>query len=407
MAAPTRRAPPVISATRCAFSRFVTLHPSLNTKNSGLPAPSAEAAAHSARLTARLVELIAASPHGAIAFVDFMRALLYEPGLGYYAAGSAKFGEAGDFVTAPELSPLFGRTLARAFSSLGSNQVLELGAGSGALAESFLQQRPDARYQILEVSADLRERQQARLAGKTVNWLDALPERIEGLVLLNEVLDAIPCELIRYANGRYQRAWVRWLEGSFSIDWVGLPKGPLYSVAATRIPQIEGYVTEFNPEAEALVATLSQRLDPVGGGALCMIDYGFARREYYMPTRSTGTLACHYRHRVHFDPLAFIGLQDVTAHIDFTAMAEAAVDNGASVGCFTTQANFLLRTGLLNSLEVAEFSSDKERIIATSAVQKLVSPAEMGELFKVLVVTKGQAADQLAAFAEFDESYRL
>jgi SAM-dependent MidA family methyltransferase len=133
----------------------------------------------------------------------------------------------------------------------------------------------------------------------------------------------------------------------------------------------------------------------------------FAPREYYMPTRSTGTLACHYRHRVHFDPLAFIGLQDVTAHVDFTAMAEAAVDNGASVCCFATQANFLLRTGLLNSLESAEFASEKERIIATSAVQKLVSPAEMGELFKVLVVTKGEAGDQLAAFAEFDESYRL
>ena len=186
--------------------------------------------------------------------------------------------------------------------------------------------------------------------------------------------------------------------------WQPLLTGSLLNAAKHRIPPIDGYTSEINLEAEALVATLAERLT---NGALCFIDYGFPRREYYVPDRSAGTLACHYQHRVHFDPLILAGLQDVTAHVDFTSIAEAAVDEGASVICFASQAQFLLRAGLLQRFENTVFTSDVERVKALGAIQKLLSPTEMGELFKVLIVGKGQAIDALANLADIDQSYRL
>ena len=345
-----------------------------------------------------------------------MRAALYAPGLGYYTAGATKLGIGGDFVTAPEMSPFFGAALADAFAGLGVTSVLELGAGSGKLARDFLaasENKP--RYSILEVSADLRERQQSLLAGQHVTWLDALPDPIEGLVIANEVLDAIPCEIVRFHNNHYEQARVvlpsrpQAREGGgeqnqFTQTWQPLLTGPLLDAAKLRIPPIEGYTSEINLEAEGLVATLASRITH---GALCFIDYGFPRREYYLPDRRTGTLACHYQQRVHFDPLIFVGLQDITAHVDFTAMAEAAVNGGCSLISYSTQAQFLLHVGLLKRLESYEFTSEAQRATALGAVQKLLSPAEMGELFKVLIVGKGAAVEQLAALSALDQSYRL
>ncbi len=334
-----------------------------------------------------------------------MRAALYAPGLGYYAAGTTKLGAGGDFVTAPEMSSLFGVALADVFAPMNAQSVLELGAGSGKLARDFLAASPDTKqYNILDISADLRERQQGLLAGSAVNWLDALPERIEGLVLANEVLDAIPCEIVRFDNMRYEQARVDTTDGAFHLVWHPLLAGALFDAAKHRIPPIDGYMSEINLEAEALVATLAERLTD---GALCFIDYGFPQREYYVADRSRGTLACHYQHRVHFDPLTLAGLQDITAHVDFTAMAEAAVDGGASVICYATHAQFLLRAGLLKRFEKTAFSSDVERVKALANIQKLLSPTEMGELFKVLIVSKGSAIDALASLADVDQSYRL
>ncbi len=396
-----------------------------------------------------------------------MRAALYAPGLGYYTAGATKLGVGGDFVTAPELSPCFGAALADAFAAMGTTDVLELGAGSGKLARDFLLASNGVRsYSILEVSADLRERQQTLLAAQKITWLNALPDQIEGLVIVNEVLDAIPCEIVRFHNAHYEQARVVLLpthepqrgcdlqsplpvkgrarvgmvfaptsaenhpppnlplegggttqfvdtirangagesENHFAWVWQPLQTGPLLDAAKLRVPPIEGYTTEINLEAEALVATLAARLTH---GALCLIDYGFPRREYYLPERSTGTLACHYQQRVHFDPLILAGLQDITAHVDFTAMAEAAVDAGASVICYASQAQFLLHAGLLKRIESYAFASDGQRATALGAVQKLLSPAEMGELFKVLIVGKGATVEQLAAFSALDQSYRL
>ncbi len=334
-----------------------------------------------------------------------MRAALYAPGLGYYMAGATKLGIGGDFVTAPEMSPCFGAALADAFAAMGTTKVLELGAGSGKLARDFLAASDSVQsYSILEVSADLRDRQQLLLSGTAVTWLDALPDQIEGLVVANEVLDAVPCEIVRFLNGHYEQARVAALGDSFYWRWQPLLQGGLLDAAKLRIPPIEGYTSEINLEAEALVATLAARLT---NGALCFIDYGFPRREYYLPDRSTGTLACHYQQRVHFDPLILAGLQDITAHVDFTAMAEAAVDAGASVISYSTQAQFLLHAGLLKRLESYEFANEAQRATALGGVQKLLSPAEMGELFKVLIVGKGAAVEQLAAFSALNQSYRL
>ncbi len=373
--------------------------------------PSLEAAAHGEKVAAHLRALIAGSQttgsldSDSISFADFMRAALYALGLGYYTAGATKLGVGGDFVTAPEISTFFGAALADAFAAMGSTHVLELGAGSGKLARDFLAASDSVRsYSILEVSADLRERQQTLLGDQKVGWLDALPDAIEGVVIANEVLDAVPCEIVRFHDGHYQQARVAVQGVSFYWRWQPLLHGALLDAAKLRVPPVEGYTTEINLEAEALVATLAAKLTD---GALCFIDYGFPRREFYLPDRSTGTLACHFQQRVHFDPLTLVGLQDITAHVDFTAMAEAAVDGGCSVISYATQAQFLLHAGLLKRIESYEFSSEAQRAAALGAVQKLLSPAEMGELFKVLIVGKGAAAEQLTGFNALDQSYRL
>jgi SAM-dependent MidA family methyltransferase len=413
MAAPTRLPPPVTSTTG-RFSLFVIAEHKTEMAtavDTHFAAPTPEARAHAAQVAAHIRELIASArvPASAqcssISFADFMRAALYAPGLGYYAAGATKLGAGGDFTTAPEMSPLFGAALADLLLPCVRGEVLELGAGSGKLAHDFLSARSDPpRYSILDISADLRERQRTALQGKDVCWLDALPASIHGIVIANEVLDAIPCEMVRFNEERYEQARIVFDDDGFKWLWQALPEGALLDAARQRIPAIEGYTSEINLEAEALVATLAARTDD---GVLCLVDYGFARREYYVSDRRGGTLACHYQHRVHFDPLRFAGLQDITAHVDFTAMAEAAVDAGASVICFASQAQFLLHAGLLKRFERTVFANEIERVKALGAIQKLLSPTEMGELFKVLVIGKGSAVDALAHLADIDQSYRL
>ena len=342
---------------------------------------------------ARIAQEIAARG-GWISFARYMQLVLHEPGVGYYASGARKFGAGGDFVTAPELGSLFGRTLARALA--GFPAVLEIGAGSGALAE-VLVETLGCEYFILETSAELRARQAARL-GARAHFLDRLPERFHGAIIANEVLDAMPVHLVHWReDGIFERG-VTW-----PLDWSDRPaEGDLLHAAqALRVQR--PYLSEINllaaPWMAHLVASLAQ-------GAIFVIDYGFPRREYYHPQRSSGTLMCHYRHRAHADPFAHPGEEDITAHVDFTALAEAAHDAGAEVLGYTTQAQFLVNCGITDVLAEANAENALRYAPIAAQAQKLLSPAEMGELFKVLAVGRG-VARPLAAFARGDRLHTL
>ena len=377
----------------------------------GLPLPDDDSRAHSARVAAHLRTRIDASG-GWLSFADFMADALYAPGLGYYAAGSRKFAADGDFVTAPELTPLFGATLAgpvgRVLHETGSLEVLEFGAGTGALAEALLEALADqgleVRYSILEVSADLRERQQTRLArfGDRVHWLDALPHGFVGCAVANEVLDAMPVHLVRRSeDGALQeRGVVR--EGD-AFAWQDRPAAPaLAAMAEDRLPPLPGYLSEINLQAEAFVQGAGTWL---AHGALLLIDYGFPRHEYYHPQRAEGTLMCHLRHVAHADALAWPGIQDITAHVDFTAMADAALEGELDVLGYTAQGRYLLNAGLSGHLQALQARDATAYARSLNAVQKLVSEAEMGELFKVLAVGKG--LDEMPGFEIGDRLDRL
>jgi len=341
---------------------------------------------------------------------------LYAPGLGYYAAGAMKFGAAGDFVTAPELTPLFGRTLAHAIAPVLANsggEVLELGAGSGRLAVDMLGELDrlgalPARYCILEVSADLRQRQQEtltrelpHLAGRVV-WLNALPTHFNGVILGNEVLDALPVELVHWTEAGPQARGVI-LNGN-AFGWQDRPANdPLLRVRADTLNLAPGYLTEINLAADALIASLAQCLER---GLILMIDYGFGQAEYYHPQRHMGTLRAHYRHHALDDPFYLPGLCDLTAHVDFSAVARAGMAAGLDLAGYTSQANFLLNAGLTELLMQISPADAAAYLPQANAVQRLVSPAEMGELFKVIALTKGKAAP-LAGFARSDRRHSL
>jgi SAM-dependent MidA family methyltransferase len=380
-----------------------------------LPAPAPEALAHSAKLTELIRQEIAAQG-GWIPFSRFMELALYAPGLGYYTAGARKFGEAGDFITAPELSALFGRTLARQLVELmraSAPHILELGAGSGKLALDILGEleKLDAlpeSYSILEVSADLRERQQALLNEKLphlaarIHWLDALPERISGAVIGNEVLDALPVHLLHWSNGRIlERGVGRKDEGFFWQD--RLPENETLLDAANKLIVPDDYLSEISIAARGLIASLCEHLDK---GVLLFIDYGFGAREYYHPQRSRGTLMCHYRHYAHDDPFYLPGLQDITAHVDFTAVAEAAIDHGAHLLGYVTQAHFLINNGIADLMREVSPENLREYLPLSAQMQKLTSPAEMGELFKVIALGKG-VDGPLQSFVQGDRSRLL
>lgn len=380
-----------------------------------LPLPSADALAHSAQLC-ELIRNDIQSQGGWIPFSRFMELALYAPGLGYYTAGAHKFGAAGDFITAPELSSLFGRTLARQLADimpLGARQILELGAGSGKLALDILGEMerrgtlPES-YSILEVSADLRERQQALLRVKLphlfarIRWLDTLPEKISGAVIGNEVLDALPVHLLHWINGRIMERGVASTDGHFTWQ-ERLPENPALLDPAKSLIVPDDYVSEISLAARGLIAILCDRMDR---GAMIFIDYGFGAREFYHPQRHRGTLMCHYRHHSHDDPFYLPGLQDITAHVDFTAIAETAIDHGAHFLGYTSQAHFLLNNGILDLIK--EIPAEDVRTFAplSAQLQKLTSPAEMGELFKVIALGKG-LAEPLSGFLRGDLSRQL
>jgi SAM-dependent MidA family methyltransferase len=367
---------------------------------SPLPPPPPEAAAHSQRLAEHIAAVIAAEGDW-IPFSRYMDLALYAPGLGYYAAGARKFGAEGDFVTAPEVSPLFGQCIARqalqVLDAIGG-EVLELGPGSGALAADVFDAMRAAgkappRYRLLEVSPDLRERQRERLARRfpeemhRFEWIDALPGAIRGMVVANEVLDVVPFALVRRAGDGWFERGVAVSEAGFAFEDRPLAEGDLQRRAIQAFPPGGyEYVSEVSLAGEALVRTVAASLD---AGIALFIDYGFSERELYHPQRSMGTMRCHYRHRFHGDPFFMPGLQDITAHVDFSAMARAAQAGGAEVHGYTTQAHFLISSGLTGILSAMDANTTIERVKATSAAQRLVSPAEMGELFKVLAIGKG------------------
>lgn len=382
---------------------------------SSIHAPTPEALAHSQQLQ-DLIHSDITLQGGWIPFSRFMELALYAPGLGYYSAGSRKFGAAGDFVTAPELSPLFGRTLAHQIAEIMAQcapQVLELGAGSGKLAVDVLEELErmaslPERYEILEVSADLRERQQALLQQRLphlisrVHWLEALPEKINGVIIGNEVLDALPVHLVHWTDSRILEVGVSH-EGEHFIFTERLPESPQLLEVAQQISVPDDYVSEISLTARGLVSTLCERLNC---GALLFIDYGFGAREYYHPQRNSGTLMCHYRHHSHDDPFFLPGLQDITAHVDFTAIAESAIDHGASLLGYTTQAHFLLNCGITELMGEVSPESVTEYLPLSAQIQKLTSPAEMGELFKVIALGKG-LENTLRCFGTSDKSRLL
>ncbi|MBI3903949.1 MAG: SAM-dependent methyltransferase [Nitrosomonadales bacterium] len=380
-----------------------------------MPLPSAAARAHSDRLRELILGDIAAQG-GWIPCSRFMELALYAPGLGYYAAGARKFGAAGDFITAPEISPLFGRTLARQVAEVmaySAPHILELGAGSGKLAADVLGEleRQDGlpqSYSILEVSADLRERQQALLRERIphlldrVHWLDAMPQNISGAVIANEVLDALPVHLLHWTATEITERGVAG-EGNDFVWQERLPDNTVLLEAAQSIKVPDDYLSEISLAARGLIGSLCERLQQ---GVLLFIDYGFGAREYYHPQRSQGTLMCHYRHHAHDDPFYLPGLQDITAHVDFTAIAESAIDSGAHLLGYTTQAHFLINCGIADFLAAQDPEQLRDYLPLSAQLQKLTSPAEMGELFKVIALGKG-VEEPLSGFLRGDLSRLL
>lgn len=370
-----------------------------------LPAPSPEAAQHSARLVEFIRRDIAAQG-GWISFARYMELALYAPGLGYYTAGAHKFGVAGDFITAPELSPLFGRTLARQVAEIMAHSaphILELGAGSGKLAADMLAELqqlgslPDS-YAILEVSADLRARQQALMREHLphlldrVHWLDALPEKFSGAIVANEVLDALPMHLVHWRDSAITERGVALGEHGFIWQERAISDAALLDAAQKARPELvevvkvpDDYVSEICLAARGLINSLASRLEQ---GTMLFIDYGFGAREFYHPQRSSGTLMCHYRHHAHDDPFFLPGLQDITAHVNFTDIAECGIDAGLKLMGYTNQAFFLINCGITALLQDTSPENLRDYLPLSAQLQKLTSPAEMGDLFKVIALGK-------------------
>lgn len=341
---------------------------------------------------------------GAIPFDHYMELALYAPGLGYYTAGMRKFGAQGDFVTAPEISPLFSRSIAHQVKQLldlsGGGDVLEFGAGSGRLAVDLLQELEllDAlpeRYLILELSPDLQQRQQQLVAAEIprlkerVQWLERLPQqRLRGAVVANEVLDAMPVHRFRVSSGGYgqvEEEVVACMDGELATGW-----RPASAELQREIRELGGDLpdaceSEVNLRLKPWIAAISGVLEQ---GTLLLIDYGYTRGEYYHQQHSEGTLMCHYRQHVHADALFYPGLQDLTAHVDFTALAEAADDAGLRVNGYTNQASFLLACGIERLLQSSAADQNAEWFQQTEGLKRLVLPSEMGERFKVMALTR-------------------
>jgi len=336
-----------------------------------------------------------AAHDGWIPFARYMELALHEPGLGYYSRGDRQFGAEGDFVTAPELGSLFGRTLARQLKEI-QGPILELGAGSGALAETLLNEL-DGEYLILETSGALRRRQAARLGGK-VKFVDALPAAFRGVVIANEVVDAMPVHAVAWrADGVLERGV------SIDLAWEERPARGALLEEAKKITVPVPYESEIGLAALAWMRSLAEAL---AEGVILIIDYGFPRHEYYHPQRLMGTLMCHARQRAHGDPFLRPGEQDITAHVDFSALARVAREAGLEVLGYATQAQFLVNCGITEVLAQANLENALHYAPIAAEAQKLLSPAEMGELFKVLAVGRG-VKQPLAGFSQGDRSHTL
>jgi SAM-dependent MidA family methyltransferase len=360
--------------------------------DAALPPPTQTQREHHAALVRLICERAAA---GGIDFAHYMELALYAPGLGYYRGGAQKFGADGDFVTAAELSPLFAYCLAKQFhqilAHLGGGDLLEVGAGSGALAVELLREleRLDSlprRYLILELSAEL-QRRQATLIRRAlphlhtrVHWLQTLPATpLRGVIFANELLDAMPVTRFRASEQGIEQLRVVCKDGHFK--WCGQPASEAVRQRVQTLALPIPYISEINLAAEAWVHSIAEYLQ---AGVLLLIDYGFPRAEFYHPQRNQGTLMCHYQHRAHDDPLILTGLQDITAHIDFTAIAEAGFDAGLSVLGYTSQAAFLLSNGLDELAGTSGATGAREHMGLARQINTLTSPAEMGELYKVI-----------------------
>ena len=380
-----------------------------------LPDPSPEARAHSASVAER-VRLEIAAADGWIPFARYMELALYAPGLGYYMAGARKLGRDGDFVTAPEISDLFGRTLAaqvRQVLESGVDEVLEVGAGSGALAATLLEalERVGAlpsRYLILELSPDLRARSRDALAARVphllerVAWLNQLPPRFAGCVIGNEILDAMPVHVVSREGTEVHELGV--VAAGEGFAWEARPApATLRDAAGHECLPASGYTTEIQLAARGFVRTIASMLER---GVAFFVDYGFPQAEYYHLQRNRGTLMCHYRHRAHDDPFFLPGLQDITSHIDFTAMAQAAAASGAEVLGYATQAQFLINCGITQLLAQTPAGNAHAYAPLAAQVNRLTSPAEMGELFKVIAFGRA-APPTLIGFATGDKRHSL
>jgi SAM-dependent MidA family methyltransferase len=439
--------------------------PSNASSKTPLPPPSESAQQRSRALLKRIAYALEHNG-GWLPFDRYMDIALYTPGLGYYSGQDAQFGstaQAGsDFTTAPEISPFFGQALAQAIAQAlqasATTAVMEFGAGTGKLAVQVLQTLealgvPCTSYAILEVSAHLRARQKALLEKEVpqyldrITWLDTLPTTFEGVAFGNEVLDAMPVKLFALAEGGWFERGIRWsaaaqtqitlqtasakcdTQDTFSLDMSALdladaltwedrlaPENAELTALRTAINQARtahpdafsastDYLTESHQAATAFIGTVCTMLRK---GALFFIDYGFPAHEYYHAQRNQGTLMCHYQHHAHTDPLWYPGLQDITTHIDFSAIAQAAEDTGISLLGYTSQARFLLNCGILKALDQLDPRQSAQFLPAANGIQKLLAETEMGELFKVIAWGRGLDADMpFTAFAQGDRSHRL
>lgn len=385
-----------------------------------LPEPPGELKQHSEKLSTRIREAI--RKNGAIPFSQYMEMALYDPGLGYYSAGLHKLGRSGDFVTSPELGPLFAACLAAQAEEIGSRmghyEVLEVGAGTGRLAADFLGQvKPDRapdRYLILERSADLRQVQLEMITKQAPAWLDRViwldkppAEQWQGVLIANEVIDALPAERFRISSGNVEQVCVTETETGF--DWTTTAAAPELEAAVRHLESDTGnvfadaYCSEIQPQLPAWLHALTENL--VQGLAL-FIDYGYPRKEFYLPERSDGTLMCHYRHQAHDDPFFWPGLQDITAWVDFTALAEAADACDLEVEGYTSQSMFLLACGLEGILREKIEQSRDGGLALNNEVRQLTMPGMMGERFQVMGLGRGLDRDP-AGFSLRDLRYRL
>lgn len=392
-----------------------------------LPPASEIALANCHQLTLAIQEAIHTAG-GWIPFEQFMNLALYSPGLGYYNGGATKLGEAGDFVTAPEISSLFGRAIARQVMQIAkqmhSYQILEFGAGSGKLAFDILlaleqlDQLPD-KYLILEVSAELRERQRIWLSEQIphlfsrIEWLHELPVQFQGVILANEVLDAMPVHLVVWQQSQILERGVIWDKDRFGWQDRSIQNVDLFHAAQQLLPIVtaetdwdsftQHYFSEINLSARYFIKSLAQILQQ---GLILLIDYGFGSGEYYHPQRHQGTLMCHYRHHVHDDPFYLPGLQDITSHVDFSAITDIANSNGLDLMGYTTQAHFLMNCGITEVLIQSATPNSVNYLAQANQLQKLVSPAEMGELFKAIAFSKN-ISESLIGFNSGDRSRLL